>query len=85
MSTCSAYGDPHYKPFGASKRNKKSKFTIMGEGEFVLSKKDDFVVSACSWDVSEGRKSTKKLTCVNIYITPARIRWPCSKRSSAVS
>jgi hypothetical protein len=47
---CTASGDPHYQPFGA--KGKKSKWTVMGEGEFTLAKSDDFHMSACSQDVS---------------------------------
>jgi hypothetical protein len=61
---CTTSGDPHYQPFGTS--GKAAKWTIMGEGEFTLAKStkvdDDFHLSACSYDVSDGRTSSKKLT-----------------------
>jgi hypothetical protein len=40
----------------------EQKFTVMAEGEFSLAKANNFDLSVCSDDISEGRVSTKKLT-----------------------
>jgi hypothetical protein len=63
---CQVSGDPHYTPF----TGKSNKFTMMGQGEFVLAKDGDFQVNGCqadqNWNAANTAAGDKTRTFKNV-------------------